>query len=122
MWARYTYAPYLTPNPLLEGVPMPSAALCEYAYEAAGIDLTPGATGNHSCPEVIYATVKHWSDGLKDLAGVSARLFAIIRDPTGAPQPTLDELGKEVPLPTLEPASARRAPRKPTRKETKKRR
>jgi hypothetical protein len=50
-WARHAYLPYTTPNPLLEGMPMPCASLCEYAYEAAGIDLTPGATGNDNCHE-----------------------------------------------------------------------
>jgi hypothetical protein len=88
-WARHAYLPYSTPNPLLEGVPLPCASLCEYAYEAAGVDLTPGATGNNNCPEVLYATAKHWAEGVAQTQGASVRLFTIIRDEHDVPQKDL---------------------------------
>jgi hypothetical protein len=89
VWARHAYLPYSTPNPLLEGVPLPCASLCEYAYEAAGVDLTPGATGNHNCPEVLYATAKHWADGVAQTQDVSVRIFALVRDEHDQPQKDL---------------------------------
>jgi hypothetical protein len=51
-------------NPLLEHVPHPGAAYCELVYEAAGIDLTPGADAPHACPEVLWATLCYWYDQL----------------------------------------------------------
>jgi hypothetical protein len=97
-WARYAYAPDNTSNPLLEGVPMPSAALCEYAFEAAGVDLTPGATGNYTCPEVLHATMKHWAEGLREAEGVGVSRFSMVRDECGLLLPVLSkELEVEVP-------------------------
>jgi hypothetical protein len=64
VWARYTYMPELVPNPLLDNVFMPCAALCEFGFEAAEIDLTPGASANNSCPELIWSTVTHWQQSL----------------------------------------------------------
>ncbi|HMJ16174.1 MAG TPA: hypothetical protein VK524_32390 [Polyangiaceae bacterium] len=115
-WARYAYSPHASPNPLLEGVPMPSAALCESAYEAAGVNLTPGATGNHCCPELLYATGLHWSEGLKRTEGIEARIFSLIRDETGAPQPSLstslDGLLTEATPRPVEKAKRRRSSRR----------
>jgi hypothetical protein len=112
-WARYAYAPHTTPNPLLEGIPLPSAALCEYAYEAAAVDLTPGATGNHNCPEVLYATMKHWAEGLKQTEGVSVRIFSVVRDECGTPQmelsPALDDLKPARPASKTRPTAKRPA-------------
>lgn len=77
-WARHSYLPFTAPNPLLEGQPMPSAALCEYAYEAAGLDLTPGAAGHNNCPEMLYATAKHWAAGLSPMQA-AVRRFTRVR-------------------------------------------
>jgi hypothetical protein len=86
-WARYVYAPEVVPNPLLEAVSMPSAGLCEYAFEAAGVDLTPGATANNVCPELIWSTVNHWQESL---AGqVELTTYAVLRDPTCTRSPAL---------------------------------
>lgn len=101
VWARYAYAPYTTTNPLLEGIPLPSAALCEYAYEAAALDLTPGATGNNNCPEVLYATAKHWSGGLQETQGATMKLFSLVRNEHQIPQPELRSIG-DVSAPSLE--------------------
>lgn len=100
VWARYSYAPYATPNPLQEGLPLPAASFVEYAYEAANVDLTPGASGNNNCPEVLYATMKHWSEGLRRADGVSVRLFTLVRDEHGIPFPELSpDLHVELPSP-----------------------
>jgi hypothetical protein len=88
-WAHYAYSPDTSPNPLIEGRPLPSAALCEYAYEAIGADLTPGATGNHCSPEVLYATMKHWETALDQMAFVSLSTFTRVLDEHGTPPEAL---------------------------------
>lgn len=95
-WARYAYAPELLQSPLGEGIALPSAAFCEYAFEAAGVDLTPGATGNNACPEVVWATINHWQVRMKDQAAFRASM--LFRDP-GAASP--DALPMTIPLPTI---------------------
>lgn len=96
-WARYSYLPFTTPNPLLEGMPMPSAALCEYAYEAAGLDLTPGAAGHNNCPEMLYATAKHWAAGLSPMQA-EVRRFTLVRHRHAIAQRELPpELGLRAP-------------------------
>ena len=117
-WARHAYLPHTTPNPLLEGVPLPRAALCEYAYEAAGIDLTPGATGNHNCPEVLYATAKHWAEGVASTQRASVRLYSLERDEHVVPHDELPIRIDEIELPARSelagaaPRSAKQAARK----------
>jgi hypothetical protein len=118
-WAHYAYAPDTAANPLLEGRPLPSAALCEYAYEAIGADLTPGATGNHTSPELLYATMKHWEGGLEQMAFVSLALFTLVRDEHGTPPEalSLDVSGTGA---KAGKASAKQKAGKPARKAKKK--
>lgn len=97
-WARHAYNPDGAANPLSEGIALPSAAYCEYAYGAARIDLTPGAVGNHASPELLWATMKHWSPQLEAIESVSFRGFAVIRDAVGTPLPPLPELSEELGL------------------------
>src|SRR5262249_47848607 len=52
------------PHPLVDHLPHPGAAFCEYAYEAAGLDLTPGATAPTTCPELLWSTLLHWSGSI----------------------------------------------------------
>lgn len=117
-WARHAYLPYTTPNPLLEGIPLPGAALCEYAYEAAGIDLTPGATANHNCPEVLYATAKHWADGVAQTQRARVRQYSLERDEHVVPYPELSiridelELPPRAELGEAPPRAAKKATRK----------
>ncbi len=89
-WSRLAYAPAGSTNPLLENVPMPAASFCEYVYDAAGVDLTPGATGNYSSPDVLYATMKHWSESVKEADGVAFRTWALVRQDDAVPAPKLD--------------------------------
>jgi hypothetical protein len=113
-WARHSYLPYTTPNPLLEGIPMPCASLCEYAYEAAGIDLTPGASGNDNCPEVLYATAKHWAEGVAQTQAARVRLFSLVRDEHEVPQAELSNRFDDITPPSRaelgEPTPASTAP------------
>lgn len=100
-WARYAYAPELMQSPLVDGIAMPCAAFCEYAFESVGVDLTPGATGNNACPEVLWATVNHWQARMKDQVSFHASM--LFRDP-GAASP--DALPMTIELP--KPAAARK--------------
>lgn len=115
-WSRYAYAPELVPTPLLDGIAMPSAAFCEYAFESAGVDLTPGATGNNACPEVLWATVTYWQSQMKDQVIFDASM--IFRDP-GAASP--DALPMSIALPAAGPkqrgvkGAKRSIPSKPKR-------
>jgi hypothetical protein len=81
-WARYAYAPELLPSPLTDGIAMPCAAFCEYAFESAGVDLTPGATGNNACPEVLWATINLWQAVMKAQVTFSASM--LFRDSNAA--------------------------------------
>ncbi len=110
-WARYAYAPELVQPPLIDGIALPSAAFCEYAFEAAGVDLTPGATGNNACPEVLWATVTYWQARMKDQASFDASM--IFRDP-GAAAP--DALPMSI---TLPPAVSKTGTERPTKASTK---
>lgn len=85
-WARYSYTPELVPNPLLENVIMPSAALCEYGFAGAGIDLTPGASANNCCPELLWSTFTHWRTSLE--TWVELEVFVAKGDPSAvSPEP-----------------------------------
>lgn len=83
VWARYATSAERVPNPLFEGVPEPSAAFCEYAFEGAGLDLTPGATGPNGCPELLWSTSLYWYERISELGPV--HVFAVIRDESGRP-------------------------------------
>jgi hypothetical protein len=80
-WRAHTTAPYRFPNPSLQDVPHPGAALCEYVLEAARIDITPGGEGQNSCPETIWATLVRWRERLAN-TGVLLDAHYVLRDPT----------------------------------------
>lgn len=61
-WVGYSYTPTSREAPLTQGIPLPAAAFCEYVYEVAGLDLTPGATAPNTCPEMLWSTMLYWSD------------------------------------------------------------
>ena len=94
IWSGYTYQPHGQPNPLLNEVPVPGAAYCEYAFEAAGIDLTPGATAPNGCPELLWSTLLYWQKRIGENVQ-NLKLFKVIRDPFCRPRKplptTLDE-------------------------------
>ena len=109
-WSRYAYAPETAQNPLTSNVPIPGAAFCEYAYAMAGVDLTPGATSDQTCPELLWATVKRWSTRLAEMQGTKLEAYAMRRDLSGAAPPGVPELALDPALRGL--FSARRAAKK----------
>ena len=61
-WLAYTWGTGHVCNPLYDGMGMPSAAMLEIVFGAAGIDLTPGLESRASCPEAIWQAAKWWHD------------------------------------------------------------
>ena len=61
-WLAFTWGVSSTGNPLLEGLGMPSAAMLEVVFGAAGFDLTPGLESRSSCPEAIWQAAKWWHE------------------------------------------------------------
>jgi hypothetical protein len=119
-WSRYAYAPETTPNPLLSNVPIPGAAFCEYAYAMASVDLTPGATSDQTCPELLWATVKRWSTRLAEMQGTTLEAFAMRRDLSGLAPPGAPDLSADPALQGLFSAK-RAASKKPSSKNAPKR-
>jgi hypothetical protein len=78
-WLAHTTAPEAWPNPLLQGVSLPSAAFCEYAYASIGIELTPGTTDAAAAPEILWASVLYYYDRIRPRLG-KVRLFAAAGD------------------------------------------
>ncbi len=60
VWKQYLWSDGAGINPLREGVPVPSAAYVEMAYEAIGLDLVPGASERNSAPEHIWNAARWW--------------------------------------------------------------
>lgn len=112
-WASYTYAPAATANPIATGIPLAGAAFCEYAYEVAGLDLTPGATAPNACPELLWTTLLYWYDRIGPQVGRIAA-WSLVRDdesPTRTPLSiTLDDEFREA---TQQPPAG---PKKPAKK------
>lgn len=68
-WLSYLWGVGDTPNPLLQGHGIPSAAMAEVVLGAAGLDLTPGLADRSSCPEAIWQSVKWWHKYHDEAAG-----------------------------------------------------
>ncbi|MGH7164435.1 MAG: hypothetical protein ACREIS_02790 [Nitrospiraceae bacterium] len=97
VWAHYIYTTAGATNPVTQGIPLPGAALCEYVYEAAGLDLTPGATAPNACPEILWATIRHWYDRIGE-KGIRMKAWRILRDPEPPSKPKTErKLRKEMP-------------------------
>ena len=90
IWGGYTYQPHGQPNPLLAEVPVPGAGLCEYAFEAAGIDLTPGATAPNACPETLWSTILYWQKRIGAHVD-KVQIFTLLRDPRCVARKTLSD-------------------------------
>ncbi|MEQ8764840.1 MAG: hypothetical protein RL885_12990 [Planctomycetota bacterium] len=61
-WLRYLSRRSGIPNPLAEGEAFPAAAYVQFAYDAANIDLTPGAHQRNTAPEHIWAAAQYLRD------------------------------------------------------------
>lgn len=87
-WAAYAYTPETLENPVMQGIPHPGAAFCEYVYEHGGLDLTPGATGTNTCPELLWSSLLYWRPNISQ--GLATfKVFTLIRDPKCASRETL---------------------------------
>ena len=51
-----------SPNPLMDGLGIPSAAMLEIVIGAVDFDLTPGLESRSSCPEAISQAAKYWHE------------------------------------------------------------
>jgi hypothetical protein len=112
-WASYTYAPAATANPIATNVPLPGAAFCEYAYEAAGLDLTPGATAPNACPELLWTTLLYWYDRIGPQVGQVAAWCLVQDDESPTRRPLSITLVDEFREATKPPPAG---PKKPVRK------
>lgn len=65
-WALYTHMPAQTPNPLVEGTPWPGAALCQYAFEAADVQIAPGASAPNISPEHLWSGLLYWYERMQE--------------------------------------------------------
>lgn len=115
-WSRYAYSPETTPNPLLSNVPLPGAAFCEYAYAMAGVDLTPGATSDQTCPELLWATAKRWSTRLAEMQGTTLQSFALRRDLSGVAPKSAPDLADDPAIRAALSARGGRATKKAPRR------
>jgi hypothetical protein len=61
-WLAYVWGIAATSNPLLENFGIPSSAMLEIIFGAAGFDLTPGLESRASCPEAIWQAAKWWHE------------------------------------------------------------
>jgi hypothetical protein len=61
-WLAFGWGASRIGNPLLEGHGIPSAAMLEVVFGAAGFDLTPGLESRSSCPEAIWQAAKWWHE------------------------------------------------------------
>lgn len=61
-WLAYLWGVSNSPNPLLQRIGIPSAAVLEVVIGAAGYDITPGLESRSSCPEAIWQAAKWWHE------------------------------------------------------------
>ncbi len=59
-WWAFVWGVGRAPNPLLEGIGIPSAAFSEYVLSSVGYDLVPGFPSRSSCPEAIWQSARWW--------------------------------------------------------------
>ena len=65
-WNAFAWGVAGTPNPLNDNYGIPSAAMLEVAFSAAGLDLTPGLESRASCPEAIWTGARWWQAYYKE--------------------------------------------------------
>jgi hypothetical protein len=83
-WLGYVWGAGQTPNPLLQGQGIPSAAFVETVYAMAGVELTPGLASSGSCPEAIWQSVKWWHPFYAETAAVGGGAHGLSIVPSGA--------------------------------------
>jgi hypothetical protein len=99
VWQAYLWSSGQAPNPLREGFPIASSAYVEMAFEAIGLDLTPGASERNSSPEHIWTAVRWWHHALAEAEQRGLAGFYMLRD-RGCALLDADVGGQEQPPPT----------------------
>ncbi|MBR9975324.1 MAG: hypothetical protein KFF77_07065 [Bacteroidetes bacterium] len=61
-WLAFAWGVSSAGNPLLSNHGIPSAAMLDVVFGAAGFDLTPGLESRASCPEAIWQAAKWWHE------------------------------------------------------------
>jgi len=76
-WLAYSWGVARSSNPLMDGLGIPSAAMLEAVFGAAGFDLTPGLESRSSCPEAIWQAAKWWYEYYQrdNLPGITGAYF-----------------------------------------------
>lgn len=110
VWHAYLWAQDTATNPLRENVPIPSASYIDMAYEAIGIDVTPGANERHSAPEHIWNAACWWHEAFKKRGHPVCGYF-VKRDPGCAMLGTEELDGDPSHTSATGPAARRRATR-----------
>ncbi|MEO6392416.1 MAG: hypothetical protein ABIP75_11230 [Pyrinomonadaceae bacterium] len=59
-WLGFCWGVAHSPNPLMDGMGIPSAALLDVVLGAVGFDLTPGLESRSSCPEAVWQAARWW--------------------------------------------------------------
>jgi hypothetical protein len=117
-WFQYLVDPVVQPNPLAEGFAVPSTAYVQLAYDAAGVDLSPGAMQRNTAPEHIWQLVRRlYRDAeLMDANGKRApRVIGgwyCVRDRSALPAPDGRDVAPERLDRCLSPAPSRRRRRR----------
>ncbi len=68
-WLAFAWGAARTPNPLTDGIGLPSACMLEIACAAAKFDLTPGLESRASCPEAIWVAAMRWHEYFENFIG-----------------------------------------------------
>ena len=72
-WLSYCWGVGVPSSPLADGFGLPSAAVIENAFAAAGFDLTPGLESRASCPEAIWQAARWWHEYYEQNTGKPMR-------------------------------------------------
>lgn len=80
IWYSYIFNKRNEINPLGNGKPLYSAAYCQLAYDAVGIDLAAGINSRNTSPESIWGTAKIFYDHFNEM-GYPIIGYYCVRDP-----------------------------------------
>ena len=83
-WQAYLHAPDAHENPVAAGLAHPGAAFVEMAYDAAEIQLTPGATAPNTCPEMLWSSFLYWYEAVGESLG-TLRVFTTAKQGVAGP-------------------------------------
>ncbi|HEU5171560.1 MAG TPA: hypothetical protein VFU46_13520 [Gemmatimonadales bacterium] len=117
-WLAYLADPVVQPNPLAEGIAVPGAAYVQFAYDAAGVDLAPGAMQRNICPEHVWQFARRLYRAsemtLPDGRRAPRRMVGwyCVRDRTALPAPDGQDVAPERLDQCIERARGRQPPRR----------